>query len=127
MLFEHALTIPASTSVLEPTEALVKLTAGILVQVDVVIPWGVGALAGIRMLYENWQILPITPGQWLTGNDQRLTFPENYQIKSDPFYVKIQGYNSDDTYEHTITLMLTIMRYTLNERAQSFVAALMGG
>ena len=95
------LRIPANTSEENYVEVQVEVEGDILKKVVVLIPDGHHALAHFRLRYGIKNIVPYEEDQWLEGNNEQVTFEPNWELPEHPCLLRLQGYNEDDTYEHS--------------------------
>jgi hypothetical protein len=68
------ITCPPSTTVIAPLEIALTWPAGIVRRITVVIPDGHSGLTGIALGYGHTPILPSSPGAFLSGNDEVMSF-----------------------------------------------------
>jgi len=105
-IYTIKLTIPPNTPPESPERTTVKLRKAILTHMSIRIPPGHHALAGIRVLYGITQLWPEETGTWLTGDDEVLEWEEYFELPTDPTTLVLEGYNEDDTYEHSFYIRL---------------------
>ena len=109
MDYQLSITVPPLTQPEEPAYVAVRIPQGTITAVRVFIPWGVAGLAGVRLKIDEQQVYPSNLDGWYTGNDNmivvndKLTLTETFQT------LKVEGYNLDDTYEHTIYVGVTVL------------------
>lgn len=72
-------------------------------------PAGCSGLVGVRFLDREMQFAPLPGGTFVIGDDTLIEWPEQRQLAGAPYQVSMEGYNSDDTYTHTVTAYLAIM------------------
>lgn len=76
-----------------PSSFLLDFTQGDVESIDVHIPFGHHDITGIQIWYAQRQMIPITPGDWLTGNDRIVSYDmQNYPAGQSWFAF---GYNTD--------------------------------
>jgi len=108
-VYAETLTISPSTPKDSPAERKVTLRKGLLYRVGIQIPPGHWALTGLRIRYGEMQLWPTEPGTWFKGDDLEFEFEERWDLPEDPTVLRIEGYNEDDTYEHTFYIRLFIL------------------
>ena len=108
MLYKQAVTIPSNTLETAPIRHKMSLTAGVIDKVSIEFPAGCAGLAGVRILENEFQLWPLTPGQWFVTDDFTIEFTEYHKIEAEPFALYIEGYNTDSTYDHTITVSISV-------------------
>lgn len=93
-----------------PQQTFGTLPAGVLVRVDVIVPHGVAALAGIRFNLAGAVSYPSTASTYFVTNGETISIPENFDMRRNTVKsVKFETYNLDDTYDHTFTVRFTII------------------
>jgi len=107
--YVYDLTIPANTKEDDATEIVVRLPYGIVSGVRLLFPTGCAGLARARILVAQHQVWPSNPETWYNGNGTQIAFDADLLLESDLNTVTLQGYNSDDTYPHTVTISLTVI------------------
>jgi len=100
-IYTAKLTIPANTPRDSPVSVSVSLEKAVLVRISIRIPPGHEALAGLRIKYGRLQLWPEEPDTWLSGDDEAITWDEYFVLPDDPTRLILEGYNEDDTYEHS--------------------------
>jgi len=108
-IYTAKLTIPANTPRDSPVSASVSLEKAVLVRISIRIPAGHHALAGLRISYGDLQLWPEEAGTWISGDDEALEWNEYFELPHDPTHLTLEGYNEDDTYEHSFYVrMMTL-------------------
>jgi len=109
MLFQASITIPKNTTYDSPTIAMFKIAHGIVTKIMVRPRPGHAALAHLVILHHEHQIAPSTENMDLHGDAPAIDWEEYYESYQPPYELKLKGWNEDDTYDHTITLMLLVL------------------
>ena len=99
-----------------PTSEEILLPFGDLVEVAIFFPWGCGGLTHVRILQNESQIYPTTPGEYFAGNDILIKFESRLRLIEAWNRFKIEGYNRDDTETHT-----PIVSFVVLPRPRGFV------
>ena len=110
MGFILKLPIDANTAKADAVSKVVKINAGMLSKIYVIIPDGVAGYAHFRLLINGYQIFPRDPGTWFTGNGISQEFEIFYEVMPGENNVKLEGYNEDDTHQHTIYVDVTVIK-----------------
>jgi hypothetical protein len=104
--------IPKNTTQTSPKTANLVMEAGVVNRVNIIIPPGHAALAGLQIFNNTEQVIPVT--SWIKGNDDNLIFDVDIQLTgsgSPPVYqLTLKGYNEDDTYDHTFYVRVWLMK-----------------
>jgi len=102
MFFEHDITIPPNT----PSEAFfsqtLRLSRGIIKRIDLVFPAGCAGLVGVRLLKQAFQVIPLNYPKWIETDGETVSIQTEIYLTEIPYELEFQGYNLDDTFEHTI-------------------------
>ncbi len=107
MIYTIEATIPANTTIISFVDTNMILTKGRIKRISVYFPWGCAGLVGIQIIRRTYQLMPLTRGEWLTGNELLLTYNYNYDLGVEPYQLVIRCYNLDDTYQHTLYINLS--------------------
>ncbi len=110
MIYKIELTIPADTAKADFIVDTMKLTKGLIKVISVYFPWGCAGLVGIQIIRRTWPLMPLTRGEWLTGNELLHSYNYNYNLSTQPYELIIRGYNLDDSYEHTPFIIIEILK-----------------
>ena len=110
MIYRFSFTIPANTTEDNKIRTDIKLTKGIVHQIDIVFPPGCFALAKIAINDGLHQVWPSNPGQYFASDGEVISFKEFYELREEPHTLAVFTYNLDDTYSHTLVLRLGVLR-----------------
>lgn len=109
MRYAASVTIPANTTESDPYEETLGVCFGTIGQVFVLFPPGHAGLTSLQVFYQTRQIFPTTPGESFVGDDTQYTFAERWPIFEPPFELLLRGWNTDDTYDHTIYFEVSML------------------
>jgi len=109
MIYQKSITTPKDTPVLTPVSEVMEVNKGLIYQVDIIIPAGCVGLAGVRLLDGLYQVYPTTPNTWFVGDNIHMSFQDTYLKTDVPHQLTVQTYNLDDTYEHTLTVIISMV------------------
>ena len=109
MLFQADITITAGKTKADPQVETLKIAHGIITKIMVRIPAGHRALAHLIILHHEHQIAPSTEGMDLHGNFFPIDWEEYYESYQPPYELKLKGWNDDDTYPHTFTVLVVVL------------------
>lgn len=112
MRYQVSLLIPASTLITTPVTESLLLPFGVLDEVEVYFPWGCAGLAHVRIIQDERQLYPTSPGQWFAGNDILIEFPCQYDLREAWNSFRVEGYNEDDFYSHTPVISFVVLPAT---------------
>jgi hypothetical protein len=100
------ITIPANIPQTSPVRASVKVPAGVIRKVWVLIPYGHKALAHLVIRHGETQIIP-----WygdIHGDGEQLVFDEVYELPTEDTLI-LEGWNEDVKYDHKFIVRLLIL------------------
>lgn len=108
MIFVFPIVIPASTAEAAPVIQTLKLTRGRITQVQVQFPSGHQGLTHLGLSRGLHQMYPTNPEARFSSSAEAITFLEDLLLGAAPFSVEARAWNTDDTYEHTITVRVVM-------------------
>jgi len=108
MIYKVAVTVPKGTSKSDPLREEIRLTAGVIDRVEIEFPAGCAGLVGTRILHSEFQLWPLTSGEWFVTDDFTISFQEHQQFDDDPLYLTIETYNEDTAYDHTLSFRFSV-------------------
>lgn len=109
MLFEASITIPKNTASTSPTTVILKIAHGIITKIMVRPRPGHAALAHLVILHHEHQIAPSTESMSFSGDTFPIDWEEYYESYQPPYELKLEGWNTDDTYPHTFDIFVAIL------------------
>ena len=122
MLYGIDFAIPANTTQAIPLRQKFILTEGIITRFIVFLPWGCGGLCGLRVLRNEQQLFPISHSTWIIGNDSLYEFADDFSLDTEPYTLMLEGYNLDDTYQHTLEVKAIMTRKVLPQKVVDLFA-----
>lgn len=109
MLFETSITIPITATKTAPTTVMLGIAHGIISKIMVRPRPGHAGLAHCVIKHHEHQIAPSTEGMNFHGDTFPIDWEEYYESYQPPYELKIQGWNEDDTYEHTFDIFVAVL------------------
>lgn len=119
MLYVLPLAIPANTTQATPYEQDLKLTDGVITKVEAEFPAGCAGLAHSYARRAVHQVFPTNPDGNLCSDAHVITWSEYEDLAAEPRILTIGGWNTDDTYAHTITWRIELTPREIAERLKS--------
>jgi len=113
MFFEYDITIPANTSIETYISEILRLSRGIISRVDLNFPSGCAGLVGVRLFKDNLQVIPSNYPKWIETDGETIPIASSIDLSINPYELIFQGYNLDDTFDHTIRVRITMESLTL--------------
>lgn len=121
MLFAKSIVIPANTTKANRLVTHFPICDGVIKRVWVRWRWGSGNLCGCRILYESFQVWPLSMTEWFVSIVQDLVFDEDFEIDDVPHTLRVEAYNDDDTFPHTLWIAVSVLRPGKSSRLSDFM------
>jgi len=102
-------TIPAGTAEASPKEQILKLTKGVITRLDVKFPPGCHGLVKVRLLRSEFQLVPLSRGEWVTGDGEVVQTEPYYELEETPAELKFVGCAPSTAYSHTVTVRVSVV------------------
>lgn len=117
MFFEAHITVPASTTQATPQETRIKLTKGVIHEIELA-PWG----AAVDILHCSirravHQIFPTNPDAPVSFSGQKIEGRVYHPIDEDPLEVQVYSWNDSTLYAHSFTIRLWLLPREMVEPA----------
>lgn len=109
MHYDFDIKIPAITTEDSPEELICKLNYGVIKRIWIYFRGGCADLAHIQLWQGARQIFPTNLGEDYAFDKYVLEFEEYYPLLEKPYEIIIRGWNDDDRFDHTISLMFTVL------------------
>lgn len=109
MDYQIDLLIPANTTKGQPRVGILPVTKGLAHSLTVSFPAGCCGLAGIAIYDGLYQVWPSTPDCWYTGDGAEIHVMDLYLKQSAPFLFQVKGFNTDDIYQHIISVKIALV------------------
>ncbi len=102
MLYATQLTIPANTTEANPATVDLGMVPSVIKEVQILFPTGCKGLVGVRV--KDWEhiIFPNNEDSWIVADGETVDWYDDQPLAGNPNTLTLEGYNSDDTYPHTI-------------------------
>jgi len=108
MFYAWDILVPAGTAEADPVEQTLKLTKGVITRIDVKFPPGCHGLVKVRLLRSEFQLVPLSRGEWVTGDGEPVVTEGFYLLEETPAELKFIGCSPSASYNHTITIRVSI-------------------
>ena len=109
MLYAKNVTFPAGKTELTKTIRHFHISKGWIYRAWVVFPFGCAGLVKVRVEHQGHPIIPINKSDYVQAKNYIFELPMYYEVPTEPFRITFEGWNEDETYPHTITLMLLVL------------------
>ena len=108
MFYAWDITVGASTLESSPKTQELKLTAGVITRVDLKYPAGCKGMVKVRILHSEFQLVPLSRGEWVTGDNETVPTETFFTLSPDQNSLKFVGVSPGTSYPHTITVRVNI-------------------
>ena len=108
MIYAYSIKVSAKTAEADADVVPLPLAKGRLHRIYIQIPSGHQGLAHLQLYRGLRQIIPISPGESLSGDDSEIAVDPGYEISESPFQLEAHAWNLDDTYDHTFHLVFGV-------------------
>ncbi len=112
MHYPYTLTIPANTPIATPVREEVQLTDGVIVQVGYFFIPDCAGYVGARIRHRDTVIWPSGKDRWYVRNEGGEFWPEDYPLTESPYFLTLEGYNLDDSYDHDVEFSFAVQPQT---------------
>ncbi len=126
-------TSPKVTLRSAPTVVAAALPSGVITWVGVQFPTGCGGLVHARILRAGHQVWPTNLDEDIASDGFIVSWREQYDMTQPPHAFRLEVWNDDDTYQHTVTFFFEVSERgpvappsgapTLLERLRSLVGS----
>jgi hypothetical protein len=123
MFYAWDITIPAGTSDSNPETQKLDLTVGTIKNITVKFPAGCHGTVKVRLLRPEFQLVPLSKDEWITGDDEAIPTETRYEIIGTPTYIKFVGCSPDASYDHTISIRIEL-EPTLTDAEKQIISKL---
>ena len=113
MFYAWDITVTANTLETSPKEQILKLSKGVITQAIIKFPAGCHGLVKARLRFHEHQLVPLSSGEWVTGDDEAVATEAYYEMGSTPYELKFIGVSPGTTYNHTITVRIQVLPKTI--------------
>jgi len=109
MFWAWDITVLAGTAENNPKTQILKLSKGTITRIDIRFPSGCYRLVKIRLLRSEFQLIPLSGGEWVTGDGEIIPTEPYYELEDSPTELKFVGCSPQTRYNHTITVRISII------------------
>jgi len=100
--------IPKNTPENDPIIQTLKLTKGVITKLSIKFPPGCKGLVKTRIIRYESQLVPLSRGEWLTGDGETIPTETYYPIRDEPTSLKFIGCSPNTYYPHKITVRIQL-------------------
>jgi len=109
VFFAWDIPIPADTKADTPYIKTLKLTIGVITRIAIKFPRGCHGMVKVRLDRFKFQFLPLSAGEWVTGDEEAVGSEEFFEIREPPAELVFYGCSPGTTYDHVVTVRITVL------------------
>lgn len=109
MFFAWDITVETTHTEAAPKTQILKLSKGVITRADIKFPAGCRGFVKVRLLRSEFQLVPLSKGEWVTGDDETVPTESYYELFETPTQLKFVGCSPDATYDHTVTVRISVV------------------
>lgn len=109
MIFVENFLLSAKGTIDKPLQKKMIVCKGLIYRVEVFFPPGCAALAHISINDGGFRVWPSNPDSYFASDGSTIAFDDLYLKETEPYLFNLVGYNTDDTYDHTVTIRLGLV------------------
>jgi len=109
MAYSTEITIPVNTTADDPKIVTLPGTYMRIIGLDITFPTGCVGLVKCWIEYQGRQLFPYNPEGTFVGNGQTISTNPQLDLDGPPFGISIMGINADDTFEHTLSIVIDVL------------------
>ncbi|MDP2955457.1 MAG: hypothetical protein Q8N53_03480 [Longimicrobiales bacterium] len=108
MFWAWDITVTAGRTEADPKTQILKLSKGTITGIDIHFPAGCHGQVKVRLLRSESQLVPLSGGEWVTGNDETVPTESYYELVETPAELKFLGCSPLATYDHVVTVRIAV-------------------
>jgi len=109
MLHSKHITLTHGKTEAEATTSSFQVNQGVIYRVWINFPPGCAGLVKVRIFHEGHPFLPVEKDAYICGDNYIFVYPVMYEITDTPELIRIEAWNTDDVYDHTIDVQFLII------------------
>lgn len=106
VIYVANISTPKDTAKTTLKKTSIRVTKGLVYKVEFYFPSGSAGLMGVAVFDGLFQVWPSTVGEFFLGEDHVVSFDDLYLKERAPFQFQCYTYNTDDTYEHAVSVRI---------------------
>ena len=91
------------------TKHILYLERGTITRCEVVFPVGCANLVHVHVNQALHQIYPKNPDMQYLGDGAVIVSTDEYELKEEPFQLEFYGWNTDEIFNHTVTVRIQLI------------------
>lgn len=109
MFFAWDITVLAGTTEAAPKKQTLSLSSGVITEASIKFPSGCHGLVKVRLMHGEFQLLPLSRAEWITGDDEAVKMAAYFELAPGASKLKFEGCSPGTTYGHTVSVRITVL------------------
>jgi len=109
VFFAWDITIETTHTQAAPKTQILKLSKGIITRCDIKFAPGCHGLVKVRIYRSESQLIPLSRGEWITGDAETIPTEGYYELEEIPTELKFIGWADGCNYNHTVTVRIQLL------------------
>ena len=109
MYYTWNITLAAGKTFADRTRVDLKLEKGVITRCEVVFPIGCSNLVYALISDALHQVYPKNTDEQFVGHGTTVIATDEYEIKELPYQLEFYGWNTDEVYQHIITVRMQVI------------------
>jgi hypothetical protein len=109
MLYSEHITFPYGQTENTATRRYFKVNRDVIHTIWIAFPPGCAGLVKIKIYHEGHPFVPSQKTEYIIGDNYTFQIPVFYEILGAPEQITVEGWNEDDTFNHTISFYFLIL------------------
>lgn len=114
-------TVPANTARADARETRLRVAGGILHSIIVTIPPGSANFVHTQLRQASYFILPRNEDEDIEGEHVNINYREWYELKAALNTLTMRTWNTDDTYEHRVRMLVGVLPKKVMEKEEEVI------
>ena len=90
-------------------KTVLLIEKGTIIRCETVFPSGCAGLVYTHIDHALHQVYPKNPDYQYSGNGESIIATDEYELREEPFQLEFYGWNTDEIYDHTVTIRIQIV------------------
>jgi hypothetical protein len=109
MYYAWNITLTKGNTATTPEKTVFQLENGIITRCEIVFPSGCQGLVFCHVNHALHQVYPKNPDYQYAGNGEKILATDEYELNEEPYQLEFYGWNTDEIYDHTITIRIQVV------------------
>lgn len=113
MFYAWDITVTANTTESQPQRKVLPISIGVVTQVSIKYARGCHGMVKVRLEHFKHQLAPESAGEWITGDNESVSWNEFFEIREVPPELVFLGCSPGTDWPHTVTVRVTVLPKTV--------------